>query len=184
MAKNKKKSAAKKKTLAKKTTNKKSAAKKKSLAKKTTTKKSAPKKKTLAKKTTSKKTSPEKKTLAKKIQKEPQSSKVFKNEALNKNESLNFFFTPLDDRILLKKEMPSNKTPGGLFIPDMVQERPNKGRVFSVGRGKFDLKGNKHPLDVKLGDHILFSSYAGDSIDIDGQEYLIIRESDVLGIVE
>ena len=93
-----------------------------------------------------------------------------------------FAFQPLDDRILVERAGESNMTPGGLYIPDTVSERPTKGVVKAVGRGHQDKKGRVQPLDVKVGDTALFTSYAGTEIEFGGEAYLILRETDLLGV--
>lgn len=92
------------------------------------------------------------------------------------------FLTPLDDRILIEKLGASDRTPGGLYIPDMAQERPNKGKVVAVGHGRRDKKGRIRPLDVQVGDVVLFTQWAGGEIELDGSTYLIMREGDLLGV--
>lgn len=99
----------------------------------------------------------------------------------SKSKSLGFL-TPLDDRILVEKLGASDRTPGGLYIPDMAQERPNKGKVVAVGHGRRDKKGRVRPLDVQVGDVVLFTQWAGGEIELDGSTYLIMREGDVLGV--
>lgn len=96
--------------------------------------------------------------------------------------SLAFDFQPLDDRILVERAGESNTTPGGLYIPDTVTERPTKGVVKAVGRGHQDKKGRVQPLDVKVGDTVLFTSYAGTEVEFGGETYLILRETDLLGV--
>ncbi len=90
---------------------------------------------------------------------------------------------PLQDRILVKRLTNEEKTKGGIIIPDSAKEKPQEGEVIAVGNGKILENGQKHPLDVKAGDRILFSKYAGSEIKIDGEEYTIMREDDVLGII-
>lgn len=89
---------------------------------------------------------------------------------------------PLEDRVLISVEGESDKTPGGLYIPATVSERPTRGRVLALGPGRRNKKGQMRPLDVQAGDIVLFNSYAGTPITLDGQEYLILREEEVLGI--
>ena len=92
--------------------------------------------------------------------------------------------TPLHDRILVRRIEETNTTRGGLIIPDSAKDKPQEGEVISVGRGKSNDKGEVFPLAVKAGDHILFGKYAGTEIKIDGEEFLIMREEEVLGILE
>jgi len=92
---------------------------------------------------------------------------------------------PLADRLLVKRlEESEQKSAGGIIIPDTAKEKPQEGKVVAVGRGKLNDDGKVIPLDVKAGDRILFGKYSGSEIKIDGEEHLILREEDVLGIVE
>ena len=91
---------------------------------------------------------------------------------------------PLHDRILVKRVEEEEKTKGGIIIPDTAKEKPQEGKVIAVGKGKVDDDGDVTPLDVKKGDRILFSKYAGTEVNIEGEEHLIIREDDVLGVIE
>ena len=91
---------------------------------------------------------------------------------------------PLSDKILIQRLEAENKTPGGIVIPDTAKEKPKKGKVVSVGKGKILDDGKLKPMQVKKGDKILFTSYAGTEIKIDGQEYLIMDESDVMAVIE
>ncbi|MGB9599049.1 MAG: co-chaperone GroES [Myxococcota bacterium] len=91
---------------------------------------------------------------------------------------------PLHDRVLVKRLSEEEKTKGGIIIPDTAKEKPIQGKVVAVGNGKKTDDGKLLPLDVKEGDTILFSKYAGNEIKIDGEEYLIMQESEILGIVE
>lgn len=91
---------------------------------------------------------------------------------------------PLHDRILVKRIDEESKTAGGIIIPDSAKEKPQEGKVVSVGNGKIGEDGNVTPLDVKRGDKILFSKYSGSEIDLDGTEHLIMREDDVLAVLE
>lgn len=91
---------------------------------------------------------------------------------------------PLQDRILVKRLEGEDKTKGGIIIPDSAKEKPAEGKVIAVGKGKVDDDGDHIPLDVKKGDKILFSKYAGTEVQLDGDEHIIIREDDVLGVIE
>jgi len=91
---------------------------------------------------------------------------------------------PLQDRILVKRIEEEEKSKGGIIIPDTAKEKPQEGKVIAVGKGKIDDDGKVHPLDVKKGDRVLFSKYSGTEVNIEGDEHLIIREDDVLGVVE
>jgi chaperonin GroES len=90
-------------------------------------------------------------------------------------------FTPLHDRILVRRVEEAETTRGGLIIPDSAKDKPQEGEVISVGKGKVNEKGEVFPLAVKEGDRILFGKYAGTEIKIDGEEFLIMREEEVLG---
>jgi chaperonin GroES len=91
---------------------------------------------------------------------------------------------PLHDRLLVKRLEEEEMTKGGIIIPDTAKEKPQEGRVIAVGGGKVNEEGKTVPMDVKKGDRILFSKYAGTEVNLDGEEHLIIREDDVLGILE
>ena len=92
---------------------------------------------------------------------------------------------PLADRLIVKRvEDQEQKSAGGIIIPDTAKEKPQEGQVVAVGRGKLNEDGKVIPLDVKAGDRILFGKYSGSEIKIDGEEHLILREDDVLGVVE
>jgi len=91
---------------------------------------------------------------------------------------------PLQDRIIVKRIEGDEVTSGGIIIPDSAKEKPQEGKIIAVGKGKIGEDGKVQPLDVKKGDKVLFSKYAGSEINIDGDEHLIIREDDVLGVLE
>lgn len=91
---------------------------------------------------------------------------------------------PLNDRILVKRLEEEQKTKGGIIIPDSAKEKPAEGEVVAVGNGKLNDKGERMPLELKAGNRILFSKYGGTEVKVDGQEFLIMREDDVLGVVE
>ncbi len=91
---------------------------------------------------------------------------------------------PLHDRILVKRLEEEEKTKGGIIIPDTAKEKPIEGEVVAVGNGKLLENGEVKPLDVKVGDKVLFGKYAGTEVKIGGEEYLIMREDDILGIIE
>lgn len=91
---------------------------------------------------------------------------------------------PMHDRIIVKRLEEEGKTAGGIFIPETAKEKPMRGEVVAVGKGKVTEDGKVLPLDVKKGDQVLFGKYAGTEVKIDGDEYLIMREDDILGVVE
>ncbi len=91
---------------------------------------------------------------------------------------------PLQDRIIVKRVDEEETTKGGIIIPDSAKEKPQEGKVIAVGKGKVNEDGKLQRLDVQKGDKVLFSKYAGTEINIEGVEHLIIREDDVLGVVE
>ncbi|MBX3178953.1 MAG: co-chaperone GroES [Candidatus Hydrogenedentes bacterium] len=91
---------------------------------------------------------------------------------------------PLADRILVKREEPSETVRGGIIIPDTAKEKPQEGKVVEVGPGKVDENGKRTPLELKAGDRILMGKYAGTEVKIDGVEHLIMREDDVLAVIE
>lgn len=90
---------------------------------------------------------------------------------------------PLQDRILVQRVAEEEKTKGGIIIPDTAKEKPAEGKVTAVGKGKIDENGKPIPMEVKKGDRILFGKYSGTEIKIEGEDYLIMREDDVLGII-
>ena len=92
---------------------------------------------------------------------------------------------PLQDRVIVKRlEESVEKTKGGIIIPDTAKEKPQHGKIVAVGKGKVNDDGKVTPLDVKVGDTILFGKYSGSEIKLDGEEHLIMREEDILGVVE
>ena len=91
---------------------------------------------------------------------------------------------PLQDRLILKRVEEEEKTKGGIIIPDSAKEKPQEGQITAVGPGKVTDDGKKIPMDVKKGDRVLFSKYAGTEIKIDGEDHLIMREDDILGVIE
>ena len=93
-------------------------------------------------------------------------------------------FRPLHDRVLVRRVEENAKTPGGIIIPDTAKEKPQEGEIIAVGTGTRSDDGKLTPLDVKVGDRILFGKWSGTEVTIDGEELLIMKESDVLGVVE
>jgi chaperonin GroES len=91
---------------------------------------------------------------------------------------------PLQDRILVQRVEEETKTKGGIIIPDTAKEKPAEGKVQAVGNGKVGDDGKRVALEIKVGDRILFGKYSGTEVKIDGEEYLIMREDDVLGVIE
>ena len=91
---------------------------------------------------------------------------------------------PLNDRILVKRLEEEGKTAGGIIIPDSAKEKPAEGEIVAVGPGKLNEKGERIAMDVKPGDRVLFSKYGGTDVKIEGDDYLIMREDDILGVVE
>ncbi len=91
---------------------------------------------------------------------------------------------PLNDRVVVLRISEEEKTSGGIIIPDTAKEKPQEGKVIAVGPGKVDENGKRIPLDVKKNDRVLFSKYGGNEIKIDGVEHLIMREDDILGVIE
>jgi chaperonin GroES len=91
---------------------------------------------------------------------------------------------PLHDRLIVKRLEEEEKTKGGIIIPDTAKEKPIEGKVIAVGQGRMNKDGKKVPMDVKKGDRILFAKYAGTEVKIDGEEHLMMREDDVLAIIE
>ena len=93
--------------------------------------------------------------------------------------------TPLHDRVIIRRiEDNVNQTAGGLFIPDSAKEKPQEGEVIAAGEGKYKEDGTRQTLDVKAGDRVLFGKYSGSEIKLDGEEFIIMREDEILGIIE
>jgi len=93
-------------------------------------------------------------------------------------------FRPLHDRVVVRRVEEDNKTAGGIIIPDTAKEKPMQGEVIAVGPGARDESGKVTPLDVKSGDRVLFGKWSGTEVTIDGQELLIMKESDIMGVLE
>lgn len=91
---------------------------------------------------------------------------------------------PLQDRVIVKRVEEEEKSKGGIIIPDTAKEKPQEGKVVAVGKGKLNDDGKITPLDVKVNDRVLFGKYSGSEINIDGEEHLIMREEDILGVIE
>ena len=90
---------------------------------------------------------------------------------------------PLHDRVIVKRTEEEEKTKGGIIIPDTAKEKPAEGKVIAVGEGRIKKDGTKIPLEVKVGDRVLFSKYSGTEVKIDGEEHLMMREDDILAVV-
>ena len=93
-------------------------------------------------------------------------------------------FRPLHDRVVVRRIEEDERTPGGIIIPDTAKEKPQQGEVIAVGPGARDEKGAIQPLDVKAGNRVLFGKWSGTEVKIDGEEYLIMKESDIMGVLE
>ena len=91
---------------------------------------------------------------------------------------------PLHDRVIVKREDEERKSPGGIVIPDTAAEKPIRGKIVAVGKGKILENGNVRPLDLKVGDKILFGKYGGNEVKVDGEELLVLREEDVMAVIE
>ncbi|MCK5877026.1 MAG: co-chaperone GroES [Candidatus Marithrix sp.] len=91
---------------------------------------------------------------------------------------------PLHDRVIVKRVEEERKSPGGIVIPDSATEKPIRGKILSVGKGKVSENGDVRPLDVKVDDIVLFGKYSGTEVKIDGEELLVMREEDIMGIIE
>lgn len=91
---------------------------------------------------------------------------------------------PLSDRVIVKQSEAENKTASGIVLPDSAKEKPTKGKVISVGPGKVDDKGKHMALNVKAGDTVYYGKYSGTDIEVDGEKFVILRESDILGVLE
>jgi chaperonin GroES len=90
---------------------------------------------------------------------------------------------PLGDRIVVQREVSQEKTSGGIFLPDSAKDKPTRGKVVNVGDGRVMENGSRSTLQVKVGDLVLFTSYAGENIEIDGEEFLLMNESEVLAVI-
>ncbi len=101
-----------------------------------------------------------------------------------RKERLSMKIRPLQDRVLVKRIQEEEKTKGGIIIPDTAKEKPQEGKVVAVGKGRINEDGKVIPLDVKVGDRVLFGKYAGTEVKIEGEEHLILREEDILGVIE
>jgi chaperonin GroES len=104
------------------------------------------------------------------------------NSAISEVEAMKF--RPLHDRVVVRRVEEDTKTPGGIIIPDTAKEKPMQGEVIAVGPGARDESGRIVPLDLKKGDRVLFGKWSGTEVKIDGQELLIMKESDILGVIE
>lgn len=93
-------------------------------------------------------------------------------------------FRPLHDRVVVRRIEEDDRTRGGIIIPDTAKEKPQQGEIVATGPGAVDEKGNVQPLDVKPGDRVLFGKWSGTEVKIDGEELLIMKESDILGVIE
>ena len=92
-------------------------------------------------------------------------------------------FTPLHDRVLVRRVEEAETTRGGIIIPDTAKDKPQEGEIIAVGKGKVNEEGKVRPLDVKEGDRVLFGKYSGSSVKMDGDELLVMREEDIMGVV-
>jgi chaperonin GroES len=93
-------------------------------------------------------------------------------------------FRPLGDRVLVKRIKEEERTKGGIVIPDTAKEKPQEGKVVAVGKGKYSEDGKLIPIEIKAGDKILFGKYSGSEVKLDGEEHVIMREEDILGVIE
>jgi chaperonin GroES len=92
--------------------------------------------------------------------------------------------TPLNDKALIERVEADDKTAGGIILPDTAKEKPKQGKVLALGEGKLLENGQRVPFQVKVGDRVLFSSYAGNEVQVDGKEYLVMSEDDILAVVD
>ena len=93
-------------------------------------------------------------------------------------------FRPLHDRVLVRRVEAEEKTAGGIIIPDSAKEKPIEGEVLAVGNGTRDEQGKTHPLDVKAGDRVLFGKWSGTEVKIDGEDLIVMKESDIMGVID
>jgi chaperonin GroES len=108
----------------------------------------------------------------------------FTPKTTNSTEISNMAFRPLGDRVLVRRVEEEAKTKGGIIIPDSAKEKPQEGEVLAIGPGGRDEQGKLQPLDVKVGDRILFGKWSGTEVKLDGEDLLIMKESDILGVLE
>jgi len=99
-------------------------------------------------------------------------------------ETINMKLRPLQDRVLIRRVDAEAKTAGGIFIPDTAQEKPMEGEVLAVGPGTRDEGGKLHPLDIKSGDRVLFAKWSGTEVKLDGEDLMIMKESDIMGVLD
>lgn len=165
---------------------KKSAPKKavKKVAKKAAKKANKPVKKTAAKKIVAKKPAAKKAVTKKNTTQVQKKSQPLSAESKAAAQKFKKNFQPLYDHVLVERSGESDRTPGGLYIPVMALERPLKGKVLATGIGKLNKKGALRPLDVKEGEEVLFNKYAGTEVIIDGREYVVLKEEDILGVAK
>ena len=91
---------------------------------------------------------------------------------------------PLADRVIVKQTEAEEKTKSGIYLPDAAKEKPTQGKVIAVGAGKTDDNGKKHPVGVKVGENVYYGKYSGTDIEVDGEKFVILRETDILGVLE
>jgi chaperonin GroES len=113
----------------------------------------------------------------------PSGASSCSKRALSPIKENNMAFRPLHDRVVLRRLEGEEKTKGGILIPDTAKEKPQEGEIVAVGPGARDEAGNLVPLDVKAGDRVLFGKWSGTEVKIDGQDLLIMKESDILGVI-
>ncbi len=106
-----------------------------------------------------------------------------RNQALATASATKLTLKPLADRVVVKKLEAEEKTSGGIVLPDSAKEKPQQGEILAAGPGRFDDKGNRQPMEVKTGDKILFAKYSGTEVKIEGVEYLILAERDILAVI-
>ena len=111
------------------------------------------------------------------------SSMEFRSMAAATKEKTKVKLVPLGDRIVVQREVSQEKTSGGIFLPDSAKDRPTRGKIISIGDGRVLDNGSRSTLQVKIGDLVLFTSYAGENIEVDGEEYLMMSENEVLAII-
>lgn len=158
---------------------------KKPVRKATSAKKTAPKEAKIQTRSKIKKTSASKKPIAKKKNKAAKSVTLTKAKSVSAHLSTSAVISPLDDRILVQVKSEERITAGGLIIPDSAAVSGNKkGIVVAIGRGHVSKKGHLHPIELQVGDQVLFAEYSGSKIQSQGVELVVLRESEVLGILE
>ena len=114
----------------------------------------------------------------------PEKIKIKKRRVINLATATKKTLKPISDKVIVQKLEPEEKTAGGIVLPDTAKEKPQEGKIIAVGPGGYDDKGQRKPIEVKEGDHVLFAKYSGTEVKLDGEEYLILSERDILAVIK